>query len=141
MRSGMRLTWLVFAVAALYGCGREDAPAPRAEAPVEQAKQAEAASDAGKPLNDQGLNEIVRTALQSESTLNTQKIDIETREGTVTLHGVVASEEQRERAGRIVGSVGGVRHVENKLAVDPAAAVGATGPTTPGEPPFPRPPQ
>jgi hypothetical protein len=38
----------------------------------------------------------------------------------------VESEEQREKAGRIVGSVGGVRNVVNNLTVDPGASTGAT---------------
>ncbi|HVL35970.1 MAG TPA: BON domain-containing protein, partial [Burkholderiales bacterium] len=76
---------------ALAACGRDDpgtAQAP-AQTPPEAAKQAERAAEAGKPLDDAGLAQIVRSALQSESTLNTQKIDIEVRQGNVALHGAV----------------------------------------------------
>ena len=86
----------------------------------------EKAADAGKPLSDSGLTQIVKSALQSESSLNAQKIDVENRDGNVTLHGIVDSDEQREKAARIVGSVGGVRNVVNNLTIDPSASTGAT---------------
>ena len=117
----------------LYACGRDE-PAggqPKAEARVEETRQAEKAADAGKPLSDASLAQIVRSALESESSLDARRIDIENRNGNVALHGSVASEEQREKAGRIVGAVGGVRDVVNNLTVEPSAATGGTVPGIP----------
>ena len=145
----MKAALLCFAVAvALYACSRDEpatagqpqaqtaTEAPRTEPPrtavaqtkIDETRQAETAADAGKPLSDTSLTQIVKAALQSESSLNAQRIDVENRNGNVALHGMVDSEEQREKAGRIVASVGGVRNVTNNLAVDPSASTGSTSP-------------
>ena len=121
---------LLFVVAAvgLYACSREE-PAmgqPRTQTRIDETRQVEKAADAGKPLTDASLTQIVRSALESESSLDPRRIDVENRGGNISLHGSVESEEQREKAARIVGSVGGVRGVVNDLTVDPSAASGAT---------------
>src|SRR5688572_3572813 len=125
----MRLPLWCFAVAlGLYACSREE-PAvgqPKAQTPIDQTRQVEKTADAVKPLSDASLTQIVRSALESESSLDARKIDVENRNGNVALHGTVQSEEQREKAGRIVGAVGGVRSVANNLSVDPAASAGGT---------------
>lgn len=124
LSSGMKTALLCLGAAlALFACSREE---PVAQTRIDEARQVEKAADAGKPLSDSGLTEIVKSALKSESSLNAQKIDVENRNGNVTLHGSVDSEDQREKAGRIVGSVGGVRNVVNNLTVDTPASVGAT---------------
>ena len=110
---------------ALAACGRET---PEDQVRLEQARQVEAAAEKAKPLDSSSLTQIVREALQSESSLDARKIDVENRDGAVALHGVVASEEQKEKAGRIVGSVGGVKAVDNRLTVDAGASTGASGP-------------
>ena len=124
----MRLLLLLSAALAVAACGREGPPdrEPKAQAPIEEARQAEKAADAGKPLSDASLTQIVRAALESESSLDARKIDVENRSGNVTLHGAVATDEQREKAARIVSAVGGVRNVQNNLAVDASASTGAT---------------
>lgn len=132
----MKIAFLCFTVAvALYACSREEPVG--AQTRIDEAKQVEKAAEAGKPLSDTGLTQIVKSALQSESSINAQKIDVENRNGNIALHGVVESDEQREKAARIVGSVGGVRSVANNLTVDPSASAGATaGATAPsGLPP------
>ena len=126
----MKLPLLCFAIAVgLYACSREE-PAVGQTAqkptPVEETRQAEKAADAGKPLSDASLTQIVKSALESESSLDARKIDVENRAGNVALHGTVESDEQREKAGRIVGSVGGVRNVTNNLTVDSSASAGGT---------------
>ena len=124
----MRLPLLCLAAAlALYACGREE-PAigqARSQTRVEQTRAVEKASDAGKPLSDESLTQIVRSALESESSLDARKIDVENSHGNIALHGSVESEAQREKAGRIAGAVGGVREVVNDLTVD-SASTGAT---------------
>jgi osmotically-inducible protein OsmY len=127
----MKVALLCFAIAvALYACNRDE-PAvgqAKAETPIDETRQVEKSADAGKPLSDASLTQIVRTALESESSLDSRKIDVENRNGNVSLHGSVDSEEQREKAARIAGSVGGVRGVVNDLTVDPSAATGGTVP-------------
>ena len=121
------LAWTAVALA-LHGCGREEEPSSdrAGQARVDESRQAEKAAEAGKPLSDASLTQIVRAALESESSLDARKIDIENRNGNVSLHGTVQSDEQREKAGRIVAAVGGVRNVTNNLTVDPSASTGAT---------------
>lgn len=133
---------LIGIAVALYACGQEPDMGDRAaQAPVDETRQVEKAADAAKPLSDTSLTQIVKSALQSESSLDAGKIDVENRDGNVALHGSVASEDQKEKAGRIVGSVGGVRNVTNNLTVDPNASTGATAdsplpdPKTTGLPP------
>ena len=125
----MRLPLICFAIAVgLYACSRDE-PAvgqPKPGARVDETRQVEKAADAGKPLSDASLTQIVRSALESESSLDARRIDIENRNGNVALHGSVQSEEQREKAGRIASAVGGVRNVENQLTVEGAAAAGGT---------------
>ena len=134
----MRTVFALFVAAvAVYACRREE-PAqgqPGAQAPIEETRQVEKAAEAGKPLDggnaakplsDNSLTQIVKSALQSESSLDAGKIDVENRGGNVALHGSVGSEEQKEKAGRIVGSVGGVKTVDNRLTVDDSAATGGT---------------
>lgn len=126
--AGMKAALLCFSAAlALFACSREE---PVAQTRIDEAKQVEKAAEAGKPLSDTGLTDIVKSALKSESSLNAEKIDVENRNGNVTLHGSVQSDEQREKAGRIVGAVGGVRNVVNNLTVDASASVGASAPST-----------
>src|SRR5687767_3918029 len=117
-------------------CGRQEPPA---QATVEATRQAEKAADEAKPLSDTSLTQIVKAALESESSLDARKIDVENRDGVVALHGTVASEEQKEKAGRIVGSVGGVKTVNNQLTVDEStASTGATA-TLPKQTELPKP--
>ena len=126
----MKFPLLCFAIAVgLYACSREE-PAvgqtAQQQARVEDTRQVEKAADAGKPLSDASLTQIVKSALESESSLDARKIDVENRSGNVALHGSVDTDEQREKAGRIVGSVGGVRNVVNNLQVESSAAAGGT---------------
>jgi osmotically-inducible protein OsmY len=125
LSAGMKLPLLCVAVAvALYACSRDEPV--KAQTRIDDTKQAEKAADAGKPLSDTSLTQIVKSALESESSLDPRRIDVENRNGNVALHGSVESDEQREKAGRIVASVGGVRNVVNNLTVDPSAATGGT---------------
>lgn len=134
MKAALFSIALALAVAA---CGRQEPPNQAAS--VEATRQAEKAADQAKPLTDTSLTQIVKAALESESSLDARKIDVENREGVVALHGTVASEEQKEKAGRIVGSVGGVKTVNNRLTVDEStASTGATA-TLPQQTELPKP--
>ena len=129
----MKLSLWCFAIlVGLYACSREEPAVGQPKARIDETRQAEKAADAGKPLSDASLTQIVRSALESESSLDARKIDVENRNGNIALHGSVESSEQREKAGRIVGAVGGVRNVQNNLTVDDSAATGSTVPGTGG---------
>src|SRR5262249_5934778 len=68
---------------------------PRSQTRIDETRAVERASDAGKPLSDESLTQIVRSALESESSLDARKIDVENSHGNIALHGSVESEEQR----------------------------------------------
>jgi hyperosmotically inducible protein len=108
---------------ALCACERQQPVNP---ADIEQVRQSEKAADQAKPLSENSLTRIVKEALQSESSLDARKIQVENREGVVALSGTVASEEQKDKAARIVGSVGGVKTVDNRLTVDESASTGSS---------------
>lgn len=69
------------------------------------------------PGEDAAITARVKSALIAGSKLDPLRIDVEVRNGVVTLHGLVDSENQRDEAERIVSRVGGVHAVSNNLAV------------------------
>src|ERR1041385_3685170 len=76
----MKLPLLCLAVAlGVYACSREE-PAMGQSKPqtrIDETRAVEKAADAGKPLSDDSLTQIVRSALESESSLDARKIDVE----------------------------------------------------------------
>jgi osmotically-inducible protein OsmY len=113
-------------LAVLASCNRPEAGAQS----VEARKLAETSDEQQqrKPLPDSSLAQIVKSALVSESSLDANKIDVENKAGNVALYGSVETPQQKEKAERIVMSVGGVRSVANNLTVnDDSAARGSTG--------------
>ena len=112
----MKYLLLLLAVAsALAACNRQDTPAQT----VESRRIAEAADEnqKAKPLPDASLTAIVKSALISESSLDANKIDVENKGGNVALYGSVDTPRDKEKAERIVMSVGGVKAVANHLTV------------------------
>ena len=124
------LPFLILA-AVLASCNRPEAGAQSVEARniAESADEKQQA----KPLPDASLAAIVKSALVSESSLDANKIDVENLAGNVALYGSVESPQQKEKAERIVMSVGGVRSVANNLTVnEDSAARGSSSPSLPG---------
>src|SRR5689334_9133125 len=127
------------AACALAACSRHD---PRA-ATIEPQRFAEAADETrkAKALPDTQLTDIVRSAIISDSSLDANRIDVENKAGNVALYGSVDTPEQREKAERIVNSVGGVKSVANHLTVSQRQSEGNsdTGATAPPDPDVERP--
>jgi osmotically-inducible protein OsmY len=120
-----RVLPFLLVAAALASCTRPEAGAQSVEAQniAEKADEKQQA----KPLPDASLAAIVKSALVSDTSLDANKIDVENKAGAVALYGSVESPQQKERAERIVMSVGGVRSVANNLTVrDESAGSGAT---------------
>ena len=57
----------------------------------------------------------------SEPGLKVLQINVETNNGVVTLTGTADSADSREKAKVIAGAVAGVKSVDNRLVVKPAA--------------------
>jgi hyperosmotically inducible periplasmic protein len=66
---------------------------------------------------DSGITSMIRTSLEANDKVKARQVDVETREGTVYLTGVVDTEGAKVEAGRIAWRTEGVRGVENDLTV------------------------
>jgi osmotically-inducible protein OsmY len=74
----------------------------------------------GDYFEDMSVNSSVKAALAADKSLESVRIDVETKERVVFLKGNVTSEEQKTRAEQIVFQVSGVRGVANILQVQQA---------------------
>lgn len=74
---------------------------------------------AGGRRSDGEIREEVRGRLRWEPGLPGDDVDVQVRDGRVTLSGRVGTEAQRERAGELAWAEG-ARHVVNRVEVDPS---------------------
>lgn len=72
---------------------------------------------AGEYVDDSVISNKVRAKLIDDKDLNIFQIDVTTLKGEVQISGFVDSQEAKNRAGRVAGSVSGVRAVHNNLVV------------------------
>lgn len=72
----------------------------------------------GSEVDDALVTARVIAALARDDTVRARDVTVRTAHGKVQLSGFVASEAQRERAGRIAGAIEGVASVENSLALE-----------------------
>jgi hyperosmotically inducible protein len=66
---------------------------------------------------DAWITSKVKAALLTDDVVNGLDVNVDTTEGRVTLHGAVASEQQKERAEKRAREIEGVTQVENLLSV------------------------
>ena len=59
----------------------------------------------------------MKAGILAEPGLKVLKIDVDTKDGTVTLTGSVDSPENVQRATQVASTVNGVKSVDNRLAV------------------------
>ena len=76
-----------------------------------------AKESAGAYLDDSVITTKVKGLLAKDETLKAFGINVETRQGIVQLSGFVNSKATVEKAGKIAGSVKGVKSVKNNLIV------------------------
>ncbi len=128
--------------AALTACGKHDderTAGQRLDGAIADAKQsaAETKRDAQKAVNDaersaehagdkaaQVTSDVtitakVNAALVADDKLKATQINVDTREGQVTLTGQAPDAQSRERATTLASAVDGVKHVNNQLVVSP----------------------
>lgn len=88
-------------------------------AAVEQAgnKLEEGAAKAGAALDDAGITAAVKTDLIKAPEISALQIDVDTKDGVVTLSGSVPSEAVKTQAGDIAKAAKGVTAVNNNLTV------------------------
>lgn len=105
---------LIFGLAA---CGKEAPPPPAVESAPPAAAPRVEAPETPKPDPSKVLAARVKEALEGDSGLHADGIDVTASGGVVALWGTVADAEERRRAAQVASSVEGVKSVDNKLAI------------------------
>lgn len=75
------------------------------------------AASAGTAIDDAAITTSINADFLKDSGLAVLKIDVDTREGVVSLNGLAGSEAARVRAGTLAAGVKGVHEVRNYLVV------------------------
>lgn len=84
---------------------------------AEQREPGDAEADVGDLTANAVLTSKVKTQLLADTTISGLKIDVDSRDGVVTLTGTVSSEAQKTRALRIARETEGVKRVVGELKV------------------------
>ena len=74
----------------------------------------------GDKVGDAVITTTVKAELAKDPNLSALRINVDTDNGRVALHGTAPSEAARERAASLAQGVKGVVSVDNALTVDPA---------------------
>jgi hyperosmotically inducible protein len=78
------------------------------------------AAKAGEKIDDLTITTTVTAGIAKDPDLSALKINVDTRDGAVTLNGSAPTETAREKAATLAKAVKGVNSVDNKLAVKAA---------------------
>jgi hyperosmotically inducible periplasmic protein len=70
-----------------------------------------------EPITDDSLYNQVKIKLASDQVVKGGGLDIDVKQGVVTLSGSVETTEQKERAEKLVKKMKGVKQVVNKLTL------------------------
>ncbi len=70
-----------------------------------------------KPVSDDFINDTVRQHLAADAIVKGGDIDVQVKDGVVTLKGAVHEQKQKDKAERIAKKVGGVKSVVNDLKI------------------------
>lgn len=81
----------------------------------------------GYKRSDERISEEVHQRLTDDPWVDATHIDVEVKDGEVTLSGTVSDREERRRAERCVEDIWGVSHVQNNLRVQPQTGQGLGG--------------
>ena len=78
----------------------------------------EAADKTAQVTSDMGITAKVNAALVADDQLKATQINVDTRDGQVTLSGRAPDAKSRERATTLASAVDGVKQVNNQLVVN-----------------------
>lgn len=122
--SATRLTLLaVLSASALTACGKRGdddvAAGQRPDSAVTRSADAAASAvgNASQATTDMAITAKVNAALAVDDKLKATQINVDTREGQVTLTGAAPDAQSRERATTLASAVDGVKQVNNQLVV------------------------
>jgi hyperosmotically inducible periplasmic protein len=116
------------ALLAMAGCNRNDPPQPRSDAPPASAAPGPAGLAPGAPMapdipgaagstvGDAAVTARVKAALLADPLVSGMAIDVDTRDGVVSLAGKVSGAAERNRAVDIARNTDGVRSVTDGLS-------------------------
>jgi hyperosmotically inducible protein len=85
---------------------------------------AQAKQTPGEELDDSAITAEVKAALFDHKDTHAAKINVETFKGIVQLSGFVATEAEKDTAGRITQDIKGVKEVRNSIALHPSTSIG-----------------
>jgi hyperosmotically inducible periplasmic protein len=77
----------------------------------------EKSAEAGKDLDDAAITASVKTDILKDPDLSVLKIDVDTKDGVVTLNGLANNEAAKSRVQMLASNIKGVKEVRNFLAV------------------------
>ncbi len=141
MNAHYRMTALaaILAGTALFGAGCSDrtpadrtasntpaapsttAPSTIAPSTTAPSTSSAASSDTNRTatevVSDAAITGKVKAAVMAEPGIRSLKIDVDTKDGIVTLNGKVDSQEHKERAMQVAQNVNGVKSVVDNLSV------------------------
>lgn len=112
----------VAATLALSACGKQDenlTAGERVDGAVADAQMSasQAADTTARVSTDMGITAKVNAALVADDQLKATQINVDTRDGQVTLSGNAPDAQARERATTLAAAVDGVKQVNNQLVV------------------------
>jgi len=77
----------------------------------------EAAGKVAEKVDDVAITSAVKAKLIGDSQVAARKIDVDTKDGVVTLTGTVSSQQEKDKAIQIARATKGVQRVEDQLTV------------------------
>jgi hyperosmotically inducible periplasmic protein len=80
-------------------------------------RAAATANEAAKALDDGALTAKIKAKMALDDHVRARAIDVDTKDGVVTLSGAVNSADERARALRLASETAGVRDVKDRLTV------------------------
>jgi hyperosmotically inducible periplasmic protein len=92
----------------------------------QSSSRADTERTAGDAIHDASTTARIKTTYLFSGHLNPFRINVDTRDGVVTLHGTVPSDIHRDLAGEIAKNAEGVREVDNELRI--SSSGGGDGP-------------
>lgn len=81
-------------------------------------KVGDAAKDVGKKVEDGSITAAIKMKLANDETVSASNIDVDTKDGFVTLNGTVTSQTEADRAVSLARTVDGVKDVRSNLIVE-----------------------
>ena len=83
-----------------------------------------AAKSAGTVIDDNTINATIKADLIGNKSTKAHRINVETYKGIVQLSGFVATQAEKDEAGKVANAVEGVKEVRNSIALGPDTPFG-----------------